>query len=292
MNVIVCVNFLPDANIITLDDGRIDEEDLVYTVHPSDLVAVEAAVRIKEEKGLGQVILVSLSSPSAERLLRRCLSLGADEAVLIDAPPFDNPDGYLIGAILARCCRAMDFALILYGHGSWDSLSGQTGYVMAERLSLPIVTRVTKIDIFPERNELAVEKRLERGYRERVELSLPAVLTLEESLNEPRYASLPNMLYALGKEINRMNRENLNFSPEEEELKRPGLKLLHMKKPKPRPKKIFTPDTSLSAEDRMWQIMSGGLDEKNKELFEGSAEDLSSIFVDYLAQLGIKPDQK
>jgi electron transfer flavoprotein beta subunit len=290
MNIIVCVTFSPDVNIIRLDpknEGRIDTEDLVYTIHPSDLVAVEAAVQIKEQNGSDRVILVALSSPSDERLLRKCIAIGADEAVLLNDPHFKNPDGYSIGAILAMCCRTMDFDLILCGHGALESLGGQTGYVMAELLSLPMVSRVTKIDIFSERNRLAIEKKLERGYRERVEVPLPALLTLEESLNVPRYASLPNMLYAQEKEIKTMNREDLGFSPEEEDLRRPKLERLYMKPPKPRPKKIFTPDTSLSAEDRMWQIMSGGLNEKNKELFDGPPDELSLKFVEYLNQLGI-----
>lgn len=291
MNIIVCLNFLPDVNIITLDNGRIDQEDLVYMIHPSDLVAVEAAVRIKEENGLGKVILFAISSPSGERLLRRCLSIGADEAILIDDPNFKNPDGYSAGAILAKCCRTMDFDLILCGQGALDSLGGQTGYVMADLLSLPIVSRVTKINLLPEKNELVLEKKLERGYRERLELALPAVITVEENLNEPRYPSLPNMLCALSKEIKKMNRKNLNFTPEEANLTQSKIELLYMKTPKARPKKIFTPDTNLSAEDRMWQIMSGGLQEKNKALFEGSPEELSWKFVEYLTQLEINPAQ-
>jgi len=291
MNIIVCVNFLPDVNIITLDDGRIDQEDLVYMIHPSDLVAVEAAVGIKEAMGSGSVVLVALSSPSGERLLRRCLSIGADEAILIDDPSFKNPDSFVIGVILAKCCRTMEFDLILCGQGSLESLGGQTGYVIADLLRLPIVSRVTKTDILPGRNELAIEKKLERGYRERLELALPAVITVEESLNEPRYPSLPNMLRGLCKEIKRIKRKDLNFSPEEADLAKSKIELLHMKTPKARPKKIFTPDTNLSAEDRMWQIMSGGLQEKNKALFEGSPEELSQKFVEYLAQLGIDPSQ-
>lgn len=294
MNIIVCLNFLPDPNIITLDTengGRIHDEDLVYMVHPSDLVAVEEAVRIKEENGSGKVILVALSSPSDERLLRKCLAIGADEAVLINEPNTKNQDGYSIGMLLAAYCRTMDFNLLLCGHGSMDDLGGQSGYVIADLLNLTIVTRITKIDILPGKNSLMAEKRLERGYRERIELSLPAILTLEESLNEPRYPSLTNMLYALEEDIKKIDRQDLNLSPEEQDLTRPRLELLHIKTPKPRPKKIFTPDTSLSAEDRMWQIMSGGLDEKNKnkELFEGSSEDLSSKFMDYLKQLEIEP---
>jgi electron transfer flavoprotein beta subunit len=291
MNIIVCVNFLPDVNIITLDDGRIDKESLVYMVHPSDLVAVEEAVHIKEENKLGRVILIALASPSGERLLRRCLAVGADEAILIDDPSLKNPDGLAIGAMLALCCRTMDFDLILCGQGAVDCLGGQTAYVMADLLGLPVISRVTKIDIFPEKNEMAIEKKLERGYRERLELALPAVITVEENLNEPRYPSLPNMLCALSKEIKRMNRKNLNFTPEEANLTQSKIELLQMKTPKARPKKIFTPDTNLSAEDRMWQIMSGGLQEKNKALFEGNPEELSRKFVEYLAQLGIDPAQ-
>jgi electron transfer flavoprotein beta subunit len=294
MNIIVCLNFLPDANIITLapeNSGRISDEDLVYIVHPSDLVAVEEAVRIKERNGSGEVNLVALSSPSDERLLRKCLALGADNAVIINEPPYNKPDGYSTGLLLAACCRTMDFDLILCGHGSLDNLGGQTGYVIADLLNLPVVSRVTKIDVLPETSRLQVEKRLERGYREQLELPLPAILTLEESLNEPRYASLPNTLSALEQDIKRMSRQDLILSPEEEDLAKPKLELFQIKTPKPRPKKIFTPDTSLSAEDRMWQIMSGGLDEKNKnkELFEGGPEELSSKFMDYLKQLEIEP---
>jgi electron transfer flavoprotein beta subunit len=294
MNIIVCLNFCPDANVITLDpedSGRINEEDLIYAVHPSDLVAVEEAVKIKEANGSGKVTLVAMPSPSDERLLRKCLALGADDTVLINVPKFTKPDGHSIGALLAACCRTMDFDLILCGHGSLDNLGGQTGYVMADLLDLPIVSRVTKIDVLPEQSRLHVEKRLERGYREQFKLPLPALLTLEESLNEPRYASLHNMLFALEEDIKRLNEQDLNFPPEEKDLTKPKLKLIQIKTPKPRPKKIFTPDTSLSAEDRMWQIMSGGMDQKkdNNELFEGTPEELSSKFIDYLKQLEIEP---
>jgi electron transfer flavoprotein beta subunit len=291
MNIIVGLNFLPDANIITMDDGRIDERDLVYMVHPSDLIAVEAAVRLKETNGSGKVSLIALASPSGERLMRRCLSLGADEAILIDYP-VNSPEGLFIGMILAEGCKKMDFNLILCGHGSLDNLGGQTGYVMAEQLNLPIITRVTKLDLLFEKKELILEKKLEKGYREKIMLPLPALLTLEEGLNEPRYSSLPDMLEAQKKGIKTINRGDLNLLPEEEILKRPLVELLHLKTPKPRPKRIFTPDTSLSAEERMWQIMSGGAAEKNnKEIFEGSPDDLSLKFVEYLAQLGINPNR-
>lgn len=294
MNIIVCLNFLPDPNIIALDTengGRIHDEDLIYIVHPSDLVAVEEAVRIKERKRSGEVSLVAMSSPSDERLLRKCLALGADNAVIINEPSYNKHDGHSTGLLLAACCRTMDFDLILCGHGSLDSQGGQTGYVIADLLNLPVVSRVTKIDVLPEKSGLQVEKRLERGYREQLELPLPAILTLEENLNEPRYASLPNTLSALEQDVKRMSRQDLILSPEEEDLAKPKLELIQIKTPKPRPKRIFTPDTSLSAEDRMWQIMSGGLDDKNKnkELFEGSPEELSSKFMDYLKQLELEP---
>ncbi len=292
MNIIVCLNFLPDWNIIALDDGRIDPEDLVYMVHPSDLAAVEEAVGIKEAMGESKVILVAASSPSGERLLRRCLSVGADEAILIDEPRFNNPDSFLLGVVLAQCCLTIDFDLILCGQGSLDNLGGQTAYVMADLLSLPIVSRITKLEVLPGGNELAVEKKLERGYREKMELPLPAVLVVEETLNQPRYPSLTQMLKAQGQGIKRMNRKELNFSPQEEEQVRPKVELVSIKTPKPRPKKIFTPGTNLSAEDRMWQIMSGGLKEKNKALFEGNPEELSKNFLDYLTQLGIGPGRK
>ncbi len=286
MNIIVCLHFFPDPNIISFDDGRIDPEDLIYTVHPSDLVAVEAAVSLKETNGSGKVFLIALSSPSAENLIRHCLSLGADEASIIESS-VNNPDGYAIGVLLAAWCRKMDIDLILCGHGSMDNFGGQTGYVIADRLNLPIVSRVTKLDLLIEKKQLVLEKKLEKGYRERIVLPLPALLTLEESLNEPRYSTLPCLLSALKTEIIRIKEKGLNISPEDT-LGQTRVELLNMEKPKARPKRIFTPDTSLSAEDRMWQIMSGGLAEKNKELFEGSPEELSLKFIEYLAQIGIE----
>ncbi|MBI4766751.1 MAG: electron transfer flavoprotein subunit beta/FixA family protein [Deltaproteobacteria bacterium] len=285
MNIVVCLHFFPDPNIISFDDGRIDPEDLIYTVHPSDLVAVEAAVSLKEKNGSGKVFLVALSSPAAENLIRHCLSRGADEATLIEST-INNVDGYSMAVLLAAWCRTMNIDLILCGHGSMDNFGGQTGYVMADRLNLPIVSRVTKLDLLMEKKELVLEKKLEGGYRERSVLPLPALLTLEESLNEPRYATLPGLLCAQEAEIRRKKEIELNLTPEDT----PGqarVELLNMKKPKPRPKKIFTPDTTLSAEDRMWQIMSGGLAEKNKECFEGSPEELGRKFLEYLTQLGL-----
>jgi electron transfer flavoprotein beta subunit len=285
MNIVVCLNFFPDPNIISFDDGRIDPEDLIYTVHPSDLVAVEAAVSLKEMNGSGQVFLAALSSPSAENLIRHCLSLGADEATLIEST-INNADGYAVGVLLAAWSRTMNIDLILCGHGSMENFGGQTGYVIADRLNLPVVSRVTKLDWLKEKKELVLEKRREKGYRERIVLPLPALLTLEESLNEPRYATLPGLLSAQEAEIHRIKEIDLNLAPEDTR-GQTRVELLNMKKPKPRPKKIFTPDTSLSAEDRMWQIMSGGLAEKNMECFEGTPEELGRKFLEYLTQLGL-----
>lgn len=290
MDIVVCVKPVPDVNIISLTDHgetRIDSDDLVYVLNPSDLVAVEEALRIKEQTGEGRVLIVSMSPPSNERLIQRCLALGADEAICIWDRHFDHTDSLTTGRILAKAIAAQPYDLILSGQKAADTGDGQVGYVIAGVLDIPIISSVTRIQISHQDSIATVEKKLPKGYRERLEVTLPAFLAMEGSLNEPRYASLPDLMDSLRKEIRRFDMKDLGLSSKEAGATACKKRLLGVSTPKPRPKKIFTPDSSLSAAERMQLIMSGGVTEKNNELFEGSPETLSVKFVDYLEQLNI-----
>ena len=291
MDIIVCIKPVPDVNIISLTDHgetRIDSDDLVYVVNPSDLVAVEEALRIKEKTGEGKVLIVSMSPPSNERLLQRCLALGADEAIRIWDKHFEHADGHTTGVILAKAIAAQPYDLILSGQKAADTDDGQVGYVIANMLDIPIISSVTKIQVAHQDQKThqdrtaMVEKKLPKGFRERLEVTLPAFLAVEESLNEPRYAGLPELMDSLRKEITQCNMKDLGLSSKEIGKTASKKNLLGISTPKPRPKKIFTPDSSLSAAERMELIMSGGATKKDNELFEGSPETLSVKFVDFL----------
>ena len=135
---------------------------------------------------------------------------------------------------------------------------------------------------------MTLEGKLEGGNREKTEVIPPALLTVETALNEPRYASLPSLMAGLKKSIKKLDLSGLGLSPEQAGLKGAKTRVVSLSVPKPRPKKPFTPDSSLSAAERIRLIMSGGVSEKSKSLFEGSAEELSAKFVEFLEQYNIR----
>jgi electron transfer flavoprotein beta subunit len=286
VNIIVCVKPVPDVSIITLDPntGLIGSDDLVYIVNPYDMVAVEEAVRIKERDGVSQVTLMSVAPPSTKRLLHRCLAMGADEAMLLWDSRFDSSDSYATGVILAKAIGSLQYDLILCGQKAIDTEAGQVGSVIAERLDIPLASRVVEIDISPDGKKVTVESKLEKGNRAEVEVILPALLTVEVDLNEPRYVSLPSLMAGLRKDIKEYNLEALGLSSEEVGSKGAKTRTVTLSPPKPRPKKVFTPDSHLSAEERLRLIMSGGVTQKQGDLLEGDPGKIASSVVQFLSE--------
>jgi electron transfer flavoprotein beta subunit len=291
MNIIVCVKPVPDVSIISVDPktGLIGSDDLIYTINPGDMAAVEAAVRIKERDGTGQVTLISLAHPSTRRLLRRCLATGADEARLIWDSHFHDMDSYATGVILARAIGSLQYDLILCGQKAVDTEAGQVGCVIAESLDLPLASRVVEIDISPDGKKASVESKLEKGNRAQVEVILPAVLAVEVDLNEPRYTSLPSLMSGLRKDIKEYDMEAIGLSPEEAVEEGIKTRTVALSAPKPRPKKIFTPDSSLSAEERLRLIMSGGITQKQGDLLEGDPAKIAANVVQFLSEKKLLP---
>jgi electron transfer flavoprotein beta subunit len=290
MKIAVCVKPVPDVNIISLNpynEGQIDPHDVVYTISACDMVAVEEAVRIKEKDAAGHVTLLSMAPPSTERILRRYAAIGADEAILLWDEDFQDSDSYSTGLILAKALAPLQYDLILCGNKAPDTNAGQVGYVMASILGIPIVTGVTSIAVDSKEKEIAVERKLEKGNRERIKVPLPTLLAVDEGLNEPRYASLPSLIAAFGKDIKRYAMGDIGLSAEAVGARGSKTRLVNMGVPKPRPKKIFTPDSSLSSFERLRLVMSGGVQEKEQEVFEGSPEELSSKFIEFLKQANI-----
>ena len=290
MNILVCVKPVPDVNIIMFDPetGLIDTDDLVYIVNPCDMVAVEEAVQIKEREGTGQVTLISVAPSSTGRLIRRCLAMGADEAMLIWDSDFDNLDSYATGVILAKTIASIPYDLVLCGQKAIDTEAGQVGSVIAESLKIPLASRVVKIDVSPDSKKVNVESKLEKGNRLKMEVTLPALLSVEVDLNEPRYAGLPSLMAGLRKDIREYNLKSLGLSYDEA---CQGIKTrtITHSAPKPRPKKVFTPDSSLSAEERLRLIISGGVEQKHSDVLEGDPENIASTVVQFLKQKNFIP---
>ncbi|WP_334072777.1 electron transfer flavoprotein subunit beta/FixA family protein [Paenibacillus sp. A14] len=192
---------------IAIESGEIREDGVKYIINPYDEYAVEEALRLKEKHG-GTVTAVSVGPERAAEALRTALAMGADEAVLISDDGF-RTDESGIAALLAAYFRDRPFDFILGGYFSVDNGAGQVAVRLARLLGVPHVSAVVKLDVS---DGLAVAVRDAEGDTETVELPLPALLTAQQGLNEPRYPSLPGIMKAKKKPFRQLEPDDLGVS--------------------------------------------------------------------------------
>jgi electron transfer flavoprotein beta subunit len=206
MNVLVCVKRVPaTAGQITLtpDGQEIDTRYLGFTISPHEECAVEEAVRMIEAHG-GTTTVLTLGPEAATDQLRDAMALGIERAILLESDGREwDPlatAAAIVEAIGAERAAGRGYDLILFGNESADSAGYQVGVRVAGALDLPCVTGIKAIEIADGR--AMVRRQTESGW-ESAEVALPAVLTVKEGLNLPRYPSLPGRLRAKKKEIER-----------------------------------------------------------------------------------------
>jgi electron transfer flavoprotein beta subunit len=175
----------------------LDEAGVKFVPNPYDEFAVEEALRRKEQAGAGEVVVVCLGPAAAQETIRSALAMGADAGVLlqVDRVP---ADGLEIAKALAAELTGGGFDLILFGKVAIDDSSQQVGPAVAELLGLPCVTAITRLDLAAARG--TAEREIEGGL-EVVEFPLPAVLTVEKGLNEPRLPALKGIMAAKKKPL-------------------------------------------------------------------------------------------
>lgn len=241
MKTVVCVKYVPDTEIkvkISPEGNAVDLSDVSFIVNPYDEFAVEEALKIKESQG-GEVIVVSAGSEQATAGLRTCLAMGADSAVLISDPVFENADSYMTGKALASVCRELQPDIILFGKHAIGVDNAQVPCVVAESLDMPQATVVTRLEV--QEKSFRAERDIE-GAHEVVEGSLPAVITAQKGLNVPRYASLKGIMAAKKKQIKVQGLDSLELA--EEDMK-PRLSVEQVALPPSRPPgKILSGDIS------------------------------------------------
>ncbi len=192
MNIAVCVKQVPDTETrikLTDDNKAVNESDINFILNPYDEFAVEEALKIKEKHG-GEVTVFSLGPDRITSAVRTALAMGADKAVRI--PVEQNPaDAVAVAGALASELRKGDFDLILLGKQAIDDDHTQVPSILAEKLDMPAVTVVVKLDV--EENKLTAEREIDGGH-EVIECALPAIVSAQRGLNEPRYASLKGIM--------------------------------------------------------------------------------------------------
>lgn len=212
MNIIVCVKRVPktaEADIYIEKDGKdIKKENLVFALNDWDGYAVREAVRLKEDFG-GEVVVLSVGPEESKEVLTRCLAMGADRAVRIEEP--SPNDGRLVAETLAKAIQNLPFDLILTGVQAEDDGWGQVGVALAQILGIPHASIVTRIEV--EDGKARVRRELEGGLEELLEVKLPALLTIQTGINEPKYVSLAAILEAEEKETKEMTLEEIGMIP-------------------------------------------------------------------------------
>jgi electron transfer flavoprotein beta subunit len=202
MDIIVCVKHVPEtaeAEIKINPVGKsIENSGLVFDINEWDDYALEEAVQMKEKLG-GTVTAITVGPEDSDSTLRKCLARGADKAIRITDPKFEGSDSYATAKILHKVIRDTPFNIILTGALADDDGYTATGQILAQMLGISHASMVKKIEL--NSGAAKVNRELEGGLEEVVEVKLPAVFTVQTGINEPRYVSIMGIRKAMQKEI-------------------------------------------------------------------------------------------
>ena len=200
MKIAVCIKRVPDMESrfgIARDGKSVDETGLKFDMSDFDGYAVEVALQITEKRGQGEVVVVSLGPDAVQEQLRKALSMGAARAIHLKADRVPA-DGFVIARALATELKSGGYDLIMFGKHAMDSMSAAVGPMTAELLGLPNVTAASKLEISDGKGTARHE--LEGG-AEILEFPLPAVVSIDEGIARPRYASLKGIMAAKKKPL-------------------------------------------------------------------------------------------
>lgn len=201
MKILVPVKRVVDSNtrvLVKRDGSGVDLSSAKMSINPFDEIAVEEAVRLKERGLATEVVVVSIGVKKVQDTLRTALAMGADRAVLIEATADVNADiePLAVAKLLAAVVREEKPHLVLVGKQAIDNDMNATGQMLAALLGWPQATFASKIAI--EGDQAEVTREIDGGLQ-KVRVTLPAIVTVDLRLNEPRYASLPNVMKAKSK---------------------------------------------------------------------------------------------
>ncbi|MFC4075682.1 electron transfer flavoprotein subunit beta/FixA family protein [Salinithrix halophila] len=212
MNILVCLKQTFDTEErIVIEDGQISEEGVEFVINPYDEYAVEEAIRLRDEHG-GEVTVITVGPERAEQAMRTAMAMGADKGIIVDDEELDSPDENAIAKVLAAVVNDLEYDIILGGYMAVDDGSAQVGPRLAELLDIPHISTVTKLTIDGETVE--VEKDVE-GDVEYIQAKLPILVTAQQGLNEPRYPSLPGIMKAKKKPLERLDADDLDVDEDE-----------------------------------------------------------------------------
>ncbi|TES71388.1 electron transfer flavoprotein subunit beta/FixA family protein [Burkholderia cepacia] len=234
MKVLVAVKRVVDANVkvgVKSDRTGVDIANVKMSMNPFDEIAVEEAVRLKEAGVVTEVVAVSVGVAQAQETLRTALAIGADRAILVESNDSVEPLG--VAKVLKALVDKEQPSLVILGKQAIDDDSNQTGQMLAALAGLPQATFASKVRVADGRATVAREVD---GGAETLSLRLPAVVTTDLRLNEPRYVTLPNIMKAKKKPLEIVQPGDLGVDVT------PRLKVLNVNEPPKRAAGMKVPD--------------------------------------------------
>lgn len=257
MKTFVCIKYVPDTSEaevkVNAEGTAVDSSRFSFDINDADNYAVEESVQIKE-KNEGTVTVLSIGPKESDVMIRMAMAKGCDNAVRIDDARIASFDPLMVAKVLAGAIKGQEFDLVLTGCMAADDGQMATGVALAEELGVSHAAMVKKVEVLD--GKVKVYRELEGGLMEVVELALPAVLTIQTGINEPRYAPIRGIREAQKKELKVVNLDELGVAAGEVDAGASKIVL----------EKLYIPEVVSNAE-----IIEGEPDEK--------AEKLASILV-------------
>ena len=236
MKALVCVKRVIDYNVrirVKSDKSGVEKDNVKMSMNPFDEIAVEEAVRLKEKGILNEIVVLSIGTESSQETIRTGLAMGGDRGILVKSADEDI-DPLNVGKIIKNICDKENPDLIILGKQAIDDDCNQTGQILATLLKYPQATFASKVEKNDD-NTLNVTREVDGGL-ETIEVKIPCVITTDLRLNEPRYASLPNIMKAKQKKIDILDINELSL-----DLKK-RVEILEVNDPPERKPGIVVPD--------------------------------------------------
>ena len=213
MKILTTVKKVVDVELnMNVADGVLVEDGMQYVINAWDENAVETSVQLKEEHD-AETTLVSIGGGDNTDIIRRCYAMGIENGIHVEDPALGNADASIFARVIQKVYEAGDYDLVITGKQAQDTDSGQTGIMLAEYLGLPCVSNVIGIEVVDDQHIKV--SRAGDGGTEIVELELPAVITVDVSINEPRLPQMRGIMMAKKKKIEEMDLAGLGTSADE-----------------------------------------------------------------------------
>ena len=212
MKILVPLKRVPDPDTkirVRADGAGIETDGVKFAINPFDSIALEEALRLREKSGAGEIVVVTIGGDECGEQLRTGLAMGADRAILVKSSV--APDSLAVAKILAAVYRKEQPSLVLMGKQAIDDDSSQAGQMLAGLLGVGQITFVSKLSLAEGLATALCSRETDAGI-EQVTVALPAILTADLRLNEPRYVSLPGIMKAKKKPLEELSLDALGVS--------------------------------------------------------------------------------